>query len=129
MNAFKLYMEELDKRCNKLWQKPHQKYLHYTDETWYEPRNVGHMPLKQFMKTLIKEASLETDIYTNHSIRTTCIETLDNKGFEAHHITAISSYKNESTIKTYSVKCPENKKRERERERYEALNESVVLKR
>ena len=117
-------MQKLNKKSNKLWQKPRQSHIHWLDEDWYEPRCVGHTPLKKFMKTLIKNARLETDIYTNHSIRATCIGTLDDNGFEARHITAISSHKNESTIKTYSTKCPEKKKREM----YEALNAAVVPK-
>ena len=111
VEAYKLYMSKLDKRSNKLWQKPRQGQLHFTDESWYEPCNVGHDSLCNFMKILVKSAGLEMDIYTNHSIRATSIGTLDNKGFEARHITAISSHKNENTIKTYSTKCPENKKR------------------
>ena len=50
--------------------------------------------------------------YTNHSIRATCIGQLDKGGFKERHITAISSHKNESTICTYSTKCPEGKKHE-----------------
>ena len=76
------------------------------------------------MKTLIKEAKLETNIYTNHSIRATCISTLDKNSFEARHITAISGHKNESTIKTYSTKCPDVKKREM----YETLKDTVIPK-
>ena len=93
-----------------MWQKPRQGYIHFNDEYWYEKRNVGHDPLERFMKTLILNAKLSTSGYTNHSIRATCIGTLDNSGFEARHITAISSHKNESTIKTYSTKCPEKKR-------------------
>ena len=63
--------------------------------------------------------------YTNHSIRATVIGTLDDKGFEARHITAISSHRNESTVKTYSTKCPDKKKKEM----YDALNQEIVPKR
>ena len=76
------------------------------------------------MKTISKNADLDGKNYTNHSIRSTCITTLDTSGFEARHITAISSHKNESTIKTYSAKCPESKRKEM----YDALNKSVVPK-
>ena len=64
------------------------------------------------MKYLSKEAKLSTLQYTNHSIRATVITTLDKCGFEARHITAISGHKNESTMKTYSVQCPDVKKKE-----------------
>ena len=51
-----------------------------------------------------------SDHYTNHCIRATCMQTLDNAGFEARHIIALSSHKSESTIKQYATKCPEQKK-------------------
>ena len=76
------------------------------------------------MKNLSEAAKLGPNNYTNHSIRATCIGTLDEKGFEACHITTLSSHKSESTIKTYSNKCPDNKKREM----YDALNDSVIPK-
>ena len=64
------------------------------------------------MKILSEEANLESKGYTNHSIRATCISKLDSSGFEAQHITALTSHKSESTIKEYSVKCPDVKCRE-----------------
>ena len=50
--------------------------------------------------------------YTNHSIRATVISKLDAAGFEACHIMAISSHKNESMIKEYSTVCPDIKRKE-----------------
>ena len=76
------------------------------------------------MKKLADAAKLNSKEYTNHSMRATCIGTLDNKGFEARHITAISSHKRESTIKTLLDKMS----RFQEREMYDALNESIIPK-
>ena len=115
-------MSKLNENSNLLWQKARQGYIHYNDECWYEKSCVGQRSIESFMKSLCKSAKLNLREYTNHSIRATCIGTLDTKGFEAHHITAISSHKSESTIKTYSTKCLEGKKREM----YEVLNASVV---
>ena len=102
----------MNDKLDKLWQKPRQGQIFYLDEEWYEPRPVGHEPLERFMKYLNKDANLSTNIYTNHSIRATCIGTLDKGGFEARHITAVSGHKSEATVRTYSTKCPENKKKE-----------------
>ena len=121
---YKLYISEINKSFQCLWQKPRQGYVHYNDAAWYESNPVGHHPLEGFMKVLIKQAKLNNSEYTNHSIRATCIGTLDENGFEARHITAISSHKSESTIKTYSTKCPASKKREM----YDTLNRSVIPK-
>ena len=122
---FNLYISKLNNKSPKLWQRPRQGYIHYNDNEWYESRPVGHDPIERFMKYLSKNAKLPPNNYTNHSIRATVIGTLDTKGFEARHITAISSHKNESTIKTYSKRCPEPKKRQM----YDALNETLVPKR
>ena len=122
--AYKLYTSKLNIKSDLLWQKPRQGYIHYNDTEWYESNRVGQKSLEAFMKTLIKEAKLDINIYTNHSICATCITTLDKHSFEARHITAISGHKSESTIKTYSVKCPDSKKREM----YETLKDSLIPK-
>ena len=109
---FELYRSKLHPECDFLWQRPRRGHVFYSDDYWYEKTRVGHNPLETFMRRLAEEANLMNKQYTNHSIRATCISNLDRFGFEARHITAISSHKSESTIKEYSVKCPENKKRE-----------------
>ena len=111
VDMYLLYKSKLHPGSNRLWQRPRQGTINYIDENWYEQRHVGHDPLERFMKHLSSDAKLSKS-YTNHSIRATVITTLDNSGFEARHITAISGHKNKSTIKTYSIKCPESKKRE-----------------
>ena len=125
VNLYSLYVSKLNPRCTKLWQKPRQGYIHYNDLEWYEARPVGKDPLNRFIRFLSDAAKLSPNNYTNHSIRTMCIGKLDDKGFEARHITALSSHKNENTIKTYATKCPESKKREM----YDALSETIVPKR
>ena len=85
--------------------------LHYTDEVWYEKRIVGKDPVEWFMRFLSEDLKLD-QTYTNHLIHTTVISTLDADGFEARHIMKLSSHKNESTIKEYSVQCPDNKRKQ-----------------
>ena len=89
---FALYTSKLNKSSKFLWQKPRQGYIHYNDEEWYEGRRLGHDPIERFMRFLTKNANLTIQTYTNHSIRATCIATLDSNGFEARHITALSSH-------------------------------------
>ena len=122
VNMYEFFYSKLNPACDKLWQKPRRGIIHYNDETWFEPRVMGHNPLEGFMKQLCKDAELSRDDYTNHSIRSTCISNLDKFGFEARHITAVSGHKSEATIREYSVKCPESKKREM----YNALADSLT---
>ena len=63
------------------------------------------------MKTISKEAKLSA-VYMNHSIRSTCLTKLDEAGFEVCHIQAISGHRSEKSIKAYSRKCLDNKKRQ-----------------
>ena len=48
--------------------------------------------------------------YTNHCIHAIGMTLLNEQGFEARHICAMSSHKNESTIRSYAVQCPNPKK-------------------
>ena len=73
--------------------------------------------------SLAKSVKLDSE-YTNHSIRSTVISTLDNAGFEARHIMQLSSHRSESSIKEYSTKCPENKRKEM----FDSLTEAMVPK-
>ena len=72
---------------------------------------MGAHTLDNFMKTMSKKADL-SKMYTNHCIRNTVITALDSKRFEAHHITAVPGHKSENTIKSYSTKCSNIKKRQ-----------------
>ena len=78
----------------------------------YESGRVGHDPLERFMKYMIKDAKLSNPGYSNHSIRATVITSLNESGYEARHIIAITGHKSETTVKQYAKKCPEKKKRE-----------------
>ena len=67
---------------------------------------------RDFMKFLAKEIPLSSDKYTNHSIRHSVINTLEESGYEAHHIMAITGHKSESTIKKYVKRCLQKNLRE-----------------
>ena len=110
VKLFQLYISKLNPKCDNLWQKP-KVNVKYTDEIWYDNVPIGQHLLDNFMIKLSESAHL-SKIYTNHCIRSTCITNLDNCGFEARHITAVSGHKSETTIKHYSVKCPASKKRQ-----------------
>ena len=72
---------------------------------------IGRDPLNSAMKTLSEHAKL-SKIYTNHCIRASVVTKLDEEGFEARHIMVVSSHKSENSIKSYSSKCPEKKKKQ-----------------
>ena len=59
-------------------------------------------------KKMSKDAELSA-VYTNHSIRATCITILDSAGVEARHIMAISGHGSESSIRSYARTSVEKK--------------------
>ena len=73
---------------------------------------MGYDPLEHYMKHLSREIPLSTDEYTNHSIRHTVIQMLDEGGVETRHLMTVSGHKSEMTIHQYSKKCPKKKIRE-----------------
>ena len=79
------------------------------------------------MRFLSEDAKLSC-IYTNHSIRATVITSLNEAGYEARHIIAITGHKSESTVKQYATKCPLSKKRSMSNALTEQLNPSKVVK-
>ena len=105
-----MYISKLPPTREELWLKPKKK-VGFEDDLWYEKTVVGQHMLDNFMKKISEIAGLSKS-YTNHCIRSTVISNLDMFGFEARHITAVSGHKSENTIRSYSTKCPDNKKRE-----------------
>ena len=110
--TFKLYLDKLHPESNSLWQRARQGRINYIDQDWYERRPVGRDMLERFMKINISQDLKLDGQYTNHSIRSTVIRTLDRDGFEARHIIQLSSHKSESTIKEYTPKCTDSKRKE-----------------
>ena len=83
---FKLYISKLNPESDFLWQRPRQGRVNYINSEWFERRPVGKDMLERFMKINLS-TNVELDgQYTNHSIRSTVISTLDHAGFEARHI-------------------------------------------
>ena len=86
--------------------KTKMSYTTYNDPVWFEPRHV-----ERFMKFMTADIELNDLFYTNPCIRSTVLNEVGGK-FEARHVCALRGHKNESSIRQYAVKCPENKKKE-----------------
>ncbi|XP_062593498.1 uncharacterized protein LOC134254976 [Saccostrea cucullata] len=108
--SFKKYLGKLHPNNPNFWQRAKRKFDE-SDETWYDNSPVGKNALYAFMANLSAEAKLSKR-YTNHCIRATSISTLDHQGIEARHIMSVSGHKNETSIKSYSSKLSDQKKRE-----------------
>ena len=71
---------------------------------------VGQRILGEKRKKLSTDAELSY-IYTNHSIRVTTITVLDECGYEARYIMAVSGRKSENSIRSYAARTSLSKKR------------------
>ena len=117
---FELYTSKLNPLRKDLFQKP-KKYVRGDENDWFENQVIGRDPLNNMMKQISVDAGL-SKIYTNHSVRATCLTKLDEAGFEIRHIQAVSGHKSEESIKSYSRRCPESKKKQME----QALNSALT---
>ena len=52
-----------------------------------------------------------SQVYSNHSIRVTCVTMLDEQGFDARHIMRVTGHRNEASMRSYSSRLNDNKKR------------------
>ena len=107
VKTIKEYLSKLHPECPFLWQRPKQKPIPGRKE-WYDNSPIGTHTLEAMMKTISKEANL-SQIYTNHSLRATCITRLDHAGFTSRDIMTVSGHRSENSIKHYSRTSDENK--------------------
>ena len=82
---------------------------------------VGERTLGDKMKKLSIAAKLSC-IYTNHSIRATTITILDECGYEARHIIAVSGHRSESSIRSYAAQTSLSTKRKMSETLADSLN-------
>ena len=99
VKSYKKYLLKLNPAIKTLFQRPRLEADAHGP--WYDAQVVGIKSLEKMMKNISIEACL-SNIYTNHCIRATCVTTLDDAGFEARHIMAVSGHKSEASIRAYS---------------------------
>ena len=72
---------------------------------------MGHNMIGNIMPKLSEKAGLSL-CYTNHSLRATSVNILDNVGnFTSRHIMTVTGHKSEASLKTYSGYTGESIKR------------------
>ncbi|KAL9978416.1 hypothetical protein ACROYT_G015929 [Oculina patagonica] len=82
---------------------------------------VGERTLGDKMKKLSIAAKLSF-MYTNHSIKATALSILDECGYEARHIMALSGHRSESSIRSYASQTSLSTKRKMSETLTESLN-------
>ena len=100
VRLFCKYVERLHPNCDSFWQRP-KSAVPKDCQVWYDCQSVGKNKLGNKMREISEKAKTSI-IYTNHCLRATAITTLDEHGFEARHIMAVSGHKSENSIRPYS---------------------------
>ena len=107
--SFEQYVSHLNPKNEFFFQQP-KRVKDVSNDVWYDNMVVGQRTLGEKMKKLSTDAELSY-IYTNHSIRATAITVLDEYGYEARHIMAVSGHKSENSIRSYAARTSLSKKR------------------
>ena len=94
------YMSKRNQNQVALWQKPKKFPAANPNEPWYDNVAVGKGMLATFMSKISQKLNL-SQIYKNHSIRSTGITTLFHAGVNTHHICNISGHNNPSSLMHY----------------------------
>ena len=88
--CFKKYISKLNPNQDSLWQRPKQN-VSKNDSTWY--CNVPHG--EKHLGSMLSHMSLKYNLsqrYTNHSLRVTSLQTLDDAKIEGRHIIRVSGH-------------------------------------
>jgi len=123
--SFEKYLSRLNPKNEYLFQRP-KKAVDERDEVWCDNMVVGQRTLGDKMKKLSIEAKLSC-VYTNHSIRATTITILDECGYEARHIMALSGHRSESNIRSYASQTSLSTKRKTSETLSESLNNKKTI--
>lgn len=109
-----------------MFQRPKNKAVDESVEVWYYNMVVGQRTLGDKMKKLSIAAKLSC-VCTNHSIRATALTILDEGGYEARHIMALSGCKSENSIKCYASQTSFSTKRKMLETLSESLNNKKTV--
>lgn len=108
--CFEFYMAKLNNKRPDLWQKE-KKAVKGPEAEWYMNQVIGRDILNDTMKNLSKNAGLSR-IYTNHSIRATVVDAMQEHEFKNREIMMTTGHKSEASLNSYSTKLGPKKKRE-----------------
>ena len=104
-----MYKFKLHPDVEFLWQRAKTKLVNLNSH-WYDTAPIGRDTLNTATKTLSKNAGLSQS-YTNHCIQATVITELNESGFEARDIMAMTGHRSESGIRSYATKVPTRRRR------------------
>ena len=109
VNNFRRYISHLHPMEPFLWQRPLDKH-DANSQIWYYRAPIGDKTLGNMMARLSLKYNL-SERYTNHSIRVTSLQVLEDNNVEGRHVIRISGHKNTESIKSYARRLSASRKR------------------
>ncbi len=99
LRLMKEYLAKLHHANTSFYQVPKTRYQPQ-GTLWYCNKPMGANKLGGMMKKMSQQAGLSY-LYTNHSIRATVVQKLNNMGFEERVICSLSGHRNAASLKSY----------------------------
>ena len=107
VKSFVKYLSKLDPEQDRLWCYP-RDYFRHDDNLWFTKKPVGIHTLQKFLPNLSKKCGL-SQIYTNHSIRSTAATLLHQDKFDPTAVKSITGHKSLSSLAVYQRTSSEQK--------------------
>ena len=92
-----------------MWQRPRENKKS-EDTIWYTSAPLGEKSLGGMVTTLLVKYKL-SQRYTNHSIRVTSVQTLEDVNVEGRHIVRIRDHKSINSVQSYARRLSAARKR------------------
>ena len=99
VEAVELYLQKLSKESPSLFPKPSLKYIG-TGEWYCKKEVLGKNTLNDQMKKISVRAKLSR-VYTNHSVRSTCVTNLRRQGFTPEQCQLVTGHNRVESIRRY----------------------------
>ena len=109
VTTFELYISKLHPLQEALWQKPRLSVPDNSSAYWYCNVPMGDKALGKMMSEMSGKYGLSKR-YTNHCVRVTSLQILDDEQIPERHIIRVSGHKSEASIKSYARKLSSSRK-------------------
>ena len=110
VTTFELYISKLHPLQEALWQKPRLSVPDSSSAYWYCNVPMGDKALGKMMSEMSGKYGLPKR-YTNHCVRVTSLQILDDEQIPGRHIIRVSGHRSEGSIKSHARKLSSSRKR------------------
>ena len=110
VKCYKNYIAHLHPMCESLWQHPRPSANSTTDAVWYSNSPQGEKWLGEMLPRMSIKYGL-SQRYTNHSLRVTSLQILEDCQVDARHVIRVSGHKQTDSLQHYARRLSASRKR------------------